>query len=719
MNLKKKNIIICSIVLLLCISFFLGMFFAKRTEEKLVKGQDSVFFGNISLADFSIEYLGGKDGRKAIRELKKYIYIKTGEKLKNSNAPERQNHKITIAITEDAAKEKISLSQGNVTLYGTDSEDCVKTVRAFANMYLGFMFAGEDRQKTVSGDIHNPEDDLYNDTPWMEKREPIVCLWKTNVPRGQYYNPNANLNSEVLTYSDDMLYEYVKMMKACGFNGIQVTDMCSAWAQYSGYEFVHDRLRFMADAAHSLGMNFTLWVWGAEFDGYGWVDDSVVYSDPAKYKYSYECPSAYETFDKYYDIYAELADCSDRVIMHFDDPCKLDHSEEVATYAKLFRDKCREKNPSINFGISDYTDKYDKTIFADVLGQDVTVYAGAVTSDKSWTDFRMITNYLGLDLGVWSWNLCEMEIDQLAWMNVNSQLIKSVYLNTRADGDEAMKASYWSEMDSYHVANLFSLFCAGHLLQRPDDNSTSLLREVANRVVGPEYGDCLYELLTIIEDARTGKSWKEFRMGFDEYLLTSSKYPAKDILQRCEKYIPALERMIEAELPEPTIPLPISSKELLEMIRPHLYQIQKFAQFRVEYNKLKADITAMPEKEVIKRVCEIYEPIPTYDVLVGVWGQPEALAQYNLLNELDEIVDYELPQNKLYRHYLKQYIYQEICAYQKKNKDCLKYYLNSSLWSVVIGEDNLYSIMSELADEGLVTMESDEYVCLSNWENFR
>lgn len=719
MSLKKKLTIGCSIVLLLCVGFFFGMLFAKRSGEDVPRGSDTVFFGNISLSEYVIDNQSGSKGKRAIDELKEYAYIKTGEKLKSVRAGERENHRITIIVTNDAPVDKIRLSEGNVTLYGTDSSDCVKTVRAFANMYLGMMFAGEDRQKVSAGDVHNPEDDLYVDNPWVEKREPIICLWKTNVPRGQFYNTNANLNSEILTYSDDMLYEYVKMMKSCGFNGIQVTDMCSAWAQYSGYEFVHERLRFMADAAHSLGMNFTLWVWGAEFDGYGWVDDSVVYSDSANYKYSYECPSAYDTFNKYYDIYAELADCSDRVIMHFDDPCKLDHSEEVATYAKLFRDKCRAKNPDINFGVSDYTDKYDKTILADMLGQDFTIYAGAVTGDKSWTDFRMIVNYLGMDLGIWSWNLCEMEIDQLAWMNVNSELIRKVYINTGIDGDETMKPSYWSEMDSYHVANLFSLFCAGHLLQRPEETPALYLREVSRRIVGPEYGDCLYELLSIIEDARTGKTWKEFRWGNSEYLLTSSKYPAKDILDRCEKYIPALERMIEGDLPTPTIPLPVSSRELLKIMKPHLLQIQKYAQFRLAYDKLKNEISSLSEEEASRRVTEIYEPVPTYDVLLGVWGQPEALAQYRLLCELDDLVDYRLPENKLYRYYLKEYIYQEICAYQKKSKVRLEYRLNDSLWSALIGPDRLYGILTELESEGLITMVDDAYVYLNNWENFR
>lgn len=132
------------------------------------------------------------------------------------------------------------------------------------------------------------------------------------------------LNSEVLSFSDDQLYQYIKTMKYCGFTGIQVTDMCSAWAAYGGPEFVHERLRYMADVSHSLDMKFTLWVWAAEFTGYGWVDNMVSYYDKDLSEFAYENPQALATFDKYYSIYAELADCSDRVIAHFHDSGNLE-----------------------------------------------------------------------------------------------------------------------------------------------------------------------------------------------------------------------------------------------------------------------------------------------------------------------------------------------------------------------------------------------------------
>ena len=272
----------------------------------------------------------------------------------------------------------------------------------------------------------------------------------------------------------------VKMMKYCGFNGIQVTDMCSTWAQYGGYEFVQQRIRFMADAAHSLDMKFTLWVWGSEFTGYGWTDDSVVYNGDGMW--ARENPKVQASFDKYYDIYARLADCSDRVIMHFNDPGNLSDSSDIGYYAARFKEKCIEKNPDIDFGVSCYTYQIDLGALKEYIDGNFTVYSGTSKSDADFEavgKFREYAKNNELAMGVWSWNLCEMEIDQLAEMNVNAKIIADVY-GRNSLLDDRYKPEYWSEMDSYHMVNLFSLYCAGQMLNSPDKNPDEVLMEICD-----------------------------------------------------------------------------------------------------------------------------------------------------------------------------------------------------------------------------------------------
>lgn len=586
--------------------------------------------------------------------------------------------------------------------------------------FLGKITDKSDREKFFINKGKNVQCDIDDSNAWMNEREPIICLWKTNVPRGQYFNTNANLNSEILTYSDEDLYNYVKLMKYCGFTGIQVTDMCSAWAQYGNYEFVHDRLRFMADAAHSLDMKFTLWVWGAEFTGYGWEDTSVVYHDYENYAYPYQCPEAVSSFEKYYKIYAELADCSDRVIMHFDDPSRIHDAESVAFFAKMFRTMVREINPDIDFGVSDYTNKYDLQYIYDFLEGDVTFYSGAQTNvDYNTMGFRNQLAGMESGYGIWSWNLCENEIDQMAWMNVNPKLIKSVYQWSK-EFDGIKKPTYWSEMDSYHVINLFSLYCAGHLLINPDLDPDELLKQVSQDVVGSDYAADLFEILDIIQDARCGKSWETFKWGRSNWLPTSDDYPTEDILSRCADSIPVLDEMIDNAPLDTKVPLPVSVKELLEMIRPHLEQIYEFARFRADLDALRADYEkGLSSEEAALRIDRIYKPIPNYDVIVGVWGQPEAIAQYTLLEAFCDEIGMETPKDPILTYYRKQYIYEEMLAYQKESATVKEFDERGGiLWGPVIGDNAAKEIVNLLIEDGLVTRNANGSVSLADAKDY-
>ena len=97
------------------------------------------------------------------------------------------------------------------------------------------------------------------DRPWIERREATVCLWKPDYIRGFISSMNTSLLIDFMCFSDRQFEEYALMLKECGFTGVQVTDMCSAWRPSGSPEFVHDRLRVFADALHRHGMEFTLW----------------------------------------------------------------------------------------------------------------------------------------------------------------------------------------------------------------------------------------------------------------------------------------------------------------------------------------------------------------------------------------------------------------------------------------------------------------------------
>ena len=285
MNKRKFGYIAYAgiVAVLLLFALITGMDARKMTGQKernagTAQGEKKLFIGDTPIGDYVILARGAASA--PAEHLNDYVEMVSGERLKMQSFGSAEKY---IKVVKDTAmapgQPGIEMTGGDVTISGCNGEEIEKQVRIFANAYLGIAFAGEDREHVLKQDgneIHVPAQTrnkrmVYgeeaaseaNPGPWNEKREPIICLWKTDAPRGVTQNPATSLKCELLSYSDDQLYAYVKMMKNIGYTGIQVTDMCSAWAYYGNYEFVHDRIRFMADAAHSLGMDFTLWVWGA------------------------------------------------------------------------------------------------------------------------------------------------------------------------------------------------------------------------------------------------------------------------------------------------------------------------------------------------------------------------------------------------------------------------------------------------------------------------
>lgn len=615
--------------------------------------------------------------------------------------------------------------EGNVKIRCTDESVYEDSVNAFANTYLGWAYAGSDKEhiSTFSEVLRIPYDTTFMEdgiVTWMEEREAIVCLWKTNTSRGAYYDGNTSLASEVMTYSDDQLYEYIKMLKYCGFTGIQVTDMCSNWSAFGGYEFVHDRLRTMADAAHSLDMKFTLWVWGAEFTGYSWVDETVTYSSEG-YNYAYENPDVVATFDKYYSIYAELADCTDRLIAHYSDPGQLTNSEDIGYFAAMLREKFRSINPDVSFGVNCWRNDIDRGLLKKYLGTDFIAYEGGEFDNPDGrSEFRGSCNYLEIPFGTWSWNGCEMEIDQLAQMNVNANMLQKRYQEAVAVDAIRGESVYWSEMDSYHLVNVFSLYCAGHLLQDPNADADEVLRSAAYDMVGEEYGESMYEILDLIQDARTGDSYDTFFHSKENYILTSDAYDADDILERSNRLLPVLQEMIEADLQTNVIPLPCSVTDLLKLVEPHVAQIQQFAQFRKDMKELEKMYAAGNGNDVLQtKLDEIYEPIPEYNCIIGMWGQVEARAQYELVEEFCAKTGLEVPEDPVFKYYRKQRLYQEMCSFQKGSEDI--YYRQKGMyqWGVAYGKEITIELENELIAEGLLSETEDGYIYVTDWENYK
>lgn len=611
---------------------------------------------------------------------------------------------------------------GNITIRGAEQNSLKKGICQFANTYLGWMYAGTE-QESLAADfaaLHIPAQFGEAQEPWIEEREAIVTLWKINFNRGVFWNNATSLKNDIMSFSEEQLYEYVRMMKFCGYTGIQVTDMCSAWAGEGGYQYVHERLRILANAAHSLDMKFTLWVWGAQFDDFGWVDNSVAYRSENG-GYAYEDPNVLATFEKYYTIYAELADCCDRVIAHYYDPGMLETSEDVAYFAKLLAEKFWAVDPNIDFGISCWVDAYNKGEMIRLLGNNITLYENGHHSNiEEYIPFREFCAAQGCRLGTWAWNTCEMEIDQLAQMNFKPHIIQSVY-QTALQYDEIMKPEYWSEMDSYHILNVFSLYCAGQLLIDPSRDPEQLTYDIALAAVGKEYAEGFADVLRLIETARSGKSWDTFWWSSDSYILKSDAYPAEEILAECEKAIDLLREMIDCDLKANTLPLPLELREVLQLILPHIQQIKAYAQFRIE---LQAAENMWAEgaslEELQEKIDAISTPIPEYNTVIGLWGQIEARAQQELLMDFCQKYSLVMPIDPIFDRERKFRIYSDLVRVQKGKQAPVKFYSPTYQYGLAYGVETTSRLIEELIEEGiLVREESTGAVYLGDWERYR
>ncbi len=691
-----------------------------QDEEYLDQGKnlrDIAGPGGISLATYSVVCGEGVSASMG-NTLSYYLQDTLGELTAAENGP-----CIYLEKTESGIGHEISFSGHDITLSADSDEELKAAIYEFANVCLGYEFAGSAREhrSSIARTAKLPEKYSSEEESWIAEREPILTLWNTNYSRGIYLNDSTSLKTDLMSYSDEQLYEYVRMMKFCGFTGIQVTDMCSAWAGAGGYEYVHERLRFLADAAHSMGMKCTLWVWGAEFTGYGWCDDSVTY-DKGGHNHVYENPDSVACFEKYYSIYAQLADCCDRVIGHYYDPGNLSDSEDVAFFAKLLRDKFTAVNPKIDFGVSCWVDQFDKKAFLAEMGNNITLYEGTHHDEgKDYENFRTFCNNTQVRLGTWAWNTGEMEIDQLAQMNFQPHIIQETYQIAK-QYDGVMKPDYWSEMDSNHVVNIFSLYCEAKLLQAPDRYVGELTEEVAAAAVGPEYGSEFAKVLCLIEKARSGETWNTFWWRSENYILKSEDYPLKEILKESNEALKLLDRMIAENVQAYELPLPISLVDLLRLIRSQVAQINAFAEFRYVFrdavNLAKMEEYDPEEMEyVLKQICK---PVSEYNTVIGLWGQIEARAQREMLLEFGETYGIEIPEDPTFKQARKNRIYSYFVSYQKGHNEPVKQYAPYFQYGVAYGEKETVKLVEELIEEGLFLKDPETGgIYVADWEHYK
>lgn len=477
-----------------------------------------------------------------------------------------------------------------------------------------------------------------SESPWIPRREWTVCPWTPEDVRADFFNPYADRRMNIYRYCDRRLAGYAEMFDWFGYSGCQLIETCYGYAQFGSVEDEQSFQKRLAGYARDNGQDVTAWLWSAEFDFSLWHDPDVVY-EPEEGRTAWEDPGVRRAFEKYYDIYANLAPSVDMFILHYADPGRLTQLSDIAHYARLFEKKAKDKNPEVRMAIdcwgrgSGYLGQLAELGFSDYLilfSESPGAYRKA-----SREEMHAQASQLGVRLGIWGWYTTEYETDQLASMFVNARLLKNLYTGIRNGAFKEHPVEYWSEMEATHLVNVFSMYAAARLLWNPDQDPHEILRELTEGIWGPVNGAKVLKAVELIEDVRTGPCWETYWWRSPDHRV-GTEDPASDAARAAE-CISELRHLTPDAGFVTKFPLPWPPEVFLELMLPHLEQIRLYAEFRLAIRELEKSASEGARKSSLEQMLEdAWKPIPEFNTWVGTFGSKELIEQKKTVHAMRE-----------------------------------------------------------------------------------
>ncbi len=589
-----------------------------------------------------------------------------------------------------------------------------KTDRGLKRAVQRLILKGQQAQ----GGLEIPDLKLA-ERPWIQEREYAVSPWVPQQVRGAFVNPYADQRVNIWLCGDEQLAKYVEMFDWFGFSGLQLLETSYSYSLFGSPEAFQDRQKRFAKLAKENGQNISLWVWAAEFNGYGWIDPDVSYT-PVAGKSAFDDPKVRHGFEKYYNHYAELAPYVDRLIGHFYDPGNLKNQQDVFNYMRLLEQRFKTRNPKIKLSIDswaagpDFLQKLVDNGFKDYLLLEMSMPNLYKPGQRE--QLHQEAKRLDLNIGIWGWYTTEYETDQLASMYVNAQVLKDFYQQIKNGVDKIYPLQYWSEMEAHHLNNIYSMYAAGQLLWDPDRDPDEILKELTEGIWGPQNGPKVLAALKLIEDARSGPTWNTYWWTMPGYRL-GTEDPAQD-LQRAESALRELQAMKPDSTFVPKFPLPVSPETLVDLMLPHVRQIRAFAQFRLELDQIRAATRAGKSKnELSRRIAELWQPIPEYDTWIGTFGQPESRMQEILLRKLGEEAGVAVNEPAWLRARDADRLLQKLQNRQRASRGEWRFKnseVNEFFWSPA----KFQSRLDKLVADGWVEKAGEDTYRLVNWSHY-
>lgn len=559
-----------------------------------------------------------------------------------------------------------------------------------------------------------------SESPWIRYREWTICPWDPEHVRGVFHNDSADKRMDIHRYSERRLADYVEMFDWFGFSGCQLMETCYVYGTMGSVEADQSWQKNVARFAKDNGQQVSLWAWTALFSGYGWHDPDVV-ATPGPGMSAFDDPGVRRSFEKYYDYYAELAPYVDRFIDHFYDPGVLKDRADVFKYMRLLEHKLKAKNPNIQMGIDCWAAAPDYLkLLADNGFKDYLILPSAFPEaypGDSREKLHEQAKRQGMKLGIWGWYITEYETDQIASMYVNAQLMKDFYQRMRDGALKVCPVHYWSEMEAGHLNNIYSMYASSQLLWNPNRDPHEILRELTEGIWGPANGPKVLAALELIQDVRSGPTWETYWWGRATHRIGTDD-PSTD-LRRAQECISSLVSMKTDPSFVPKFPLPFPPSTFVELMIPHVRQIEAYAQFRLKVAAGRQAAASGADKGKLERMLvDAWQPVPEYNTWVGTFGSQELREQKMTVAALCGEYGLSVSDPAALRYVEADRLLQAIRSVQGGMSVS---YVFSALqaarefhWPEAGAKDRFAKLLSD----GVVTRVGDDNYRLADWENW-
>ena len=467
--------------------------------------------------------------------------------------------------------------------------------------------------------------------PFIKRREvtmgcPYSDYWLKEVPQ----QIKAKVCHEL--WSPDALSRYLDMLKAFGFNSIQIGDSTQAYVSTGvSPEERRTRILHLLKAARERGMTATWFLWSNTF-----YDPNA--RDPrfpmTRFYQCWHDPTEHAFLEDYYRYQSQYAPYVDHLVIHWADPgggkegCERCNYRGALELHNAIQAIFRERNPQLRTTFSTWMLissgwnrwpglNLDTILHSGILAPDVGVAIGLMNcgADGRRMDWAgqlkreelTAIRAAGRTAGIWGWYTTDLEIAPS--LHIHTDILQNYFCSLMEPSGGWI--DWHSVDDNCHGFNMPNLYVAGRLMQNPGENARDLIDEFLHLYFGDEIAPLMAEALRVIEKARGQSLRYAVQIGDpseelhdaairETRALTGTSSWRKNVLAMAEEAGKRLEHAGIRAGHTPPFPTPITPADYLEEIKAHLHAIAQLMRFLLQADLVWQLIHKKAAPEIVK-----------------------------------------------------------------------------------------------------------------------